>query len=179
MRNSSATEKGTPRPAAGRGSNAPSTSRPILAKGLTTGSNLLISVTPPFLRCPRPNGAPARTTHGNGWLRLTFRHCRHCGDPGFARPVQGSLGSVCRSASYPHRQISGGSQDLHTTDTVTSPKPGTPPPDSLRTRPPADVHHGRLPSAWSHQSGQTGFGRQPLPYRTMLESARLQPVRLP
>ena len=70
--------------AAGRVTWAPSTSRPILARGVTTGANLLTPVTSHFSHVPAPTAAPARTTHGNGCLRLTFRHCRHCGDPVFA-----------------------------------------------------------------------------------------------
>ena len=35
----------------------------------------------------------------------------------------------------------------------------------LRTRPPAGFHHGRLPSAWRYQSGQTDSADKPLPYR--------------
>ena len=48
-----------PYQAAGRVTWAPSTSRPILAKGLTTGANLLTPVTPPFLQCPHLNGGAA------------------------------------------------------------------------------------------------------------------------
>ena len=56
-----------PYQAAGRVTWAPATSRSILAKGLTTGSNLLTSVTPPFLRCPRPNGG-AGQDYARQWL---------------------------------------------------------------------------------------------------------------
>ena len=69
---------------AGLRQQSPLTSGPLLAKTVTTGANLLTPVTSHFSHVPAPTAAPARTTHGNGWLRLTFRHCRHCGDPGFA-----------------------------------------------------------------------------------------------
>ena len=62
--------------AAGRVTWAPSTSRPLLARSVTTGANLLTPVTSLFSHVPTARAARVRATSRNGWRRLPFRHCR-------------------------------------------------------------------------------------------------------
>ena len=130
----------------------------------------------PILRCPHRNGGTGKG-HARQWL--TFGHCWHCGDPVFAPTSPRRSWPCSRSASCLLLQISGGSQALRATDTGTSSRPGNTSSDSLRRRRPAGFHQGRLPIAWRRQSGQTDSADRLPTYLAMLESARLQPVRLP
>ena len=54
---------------------------------------------------------------------LSFRHCRHCGDPGFAPTGPRRYWSCSRSGSSPLLRVRGSSQALQATDTGTYPRP--------------------------------------------------------
>ena len=53
---------------------------------------------PSFSDVPTATAAPVRATSRNGWLWLTFRHCRHNGDPVFAPTGPRRFGSLVEVA---------------------------------------------------------------------------------
>ena len=65
----------------GPGHLGPVDIEPLLTTGVRSGANLLTPVTSLFSDVPTATAASVTATTRNGWLRLTFRHCRHYGDP--------------------------------------------------------------------------------------------------
>ena len=167
--------EGTPWPGRGPGHLAPLTSRPLLARVVTTRANLLTPVTP-FLPCPNHNGGAGQGYVPQWLVPVDPPSLQALRRPGFRSHRSTAVWLSSRSASCGSVVVARRCRPL-TPDRPLC--PGAPPPDSLRTRPPAGFHQGRLPSAWRHQSGQPDSADRAPTYLAMLESARLQPVRLP
>ena len=117
----------------------------------------------PFLPCPHRKGGT-----GKGYIRQWLAPVDLPSLPGLNDPVFAPTGPqrVGPVAEAPHALTSRSVVVARPRRPLTPEHllgPGTPPPDSPRTHPPAGFHHGRLPSAWRHQSGQPGSADKPRP----------------
>ena len=152
VRNSSATGKGMPRPGRGPGQQCPVHIETTIDEGRDNRRQPADPRNFPFLPCPRPNGG-AGQGYARQWLApVALPSLPALQRPGFRSDRSKAVLVWSRSAPCPHQQVRGGSEDLQTTDTGTSPKPGNTSPGGL---PPWLAAQRMAPSVLA-----AGFGRQ-------------------